>query len=663
MSMPDLMTKIRIVAPKSLSYTVISTLYDLNVFHVHRYEQNNQGHAHGLSAHDHTADDLRLDIGAPLEQAEQNSRALLQVRAIKTILGISELKNHASPHKDMMYRISALHDKLQDIHSKRNKAEQQLAHQQSLLSTVRALEKLGVEYSISGLRYVTAFVGTLKNLAVEHALKVQGIQSEFASTPLGQDHLAVIIVQRGHESKARALLHDAGFAPLSLDQYKNLNSQELEHAAERDEKMLKELDTRLTSIRDEQKQHILDYEVLLQEEIKKAELPLQFATTARSFIATGYVPKKLFVEIKNALEHAAKHSIHIEEQHIDHHDDVPVKLHNSPQKKNFEILTRLYELPSYFELDPTSLLFITFPIFYGIMLGDVIYGLILFFLFFFLKRKIPDAKAWFNVLMYAALMSIVFGVVFGEYLGFEHVSVETGQSLCQNVGVCLHKEIIEAHGESEIVYSFPRLINRAHDTVNVFGIELLSVLAFSVIVGALHLNFGLLLGFWNVYHAHGLRLAMLEKASWFVMQIGLAIIVLSKMSLIIIPWWIGLIIFFVSGVMLFLGEGAKGIVEIPGLFSNMLSYMRLGALGLASVVLAVVINDGLALPLMEKGGIFIVIAILIMIVGHAINIGLGVIGPFLHGIRLHYVEFYSKFFHGGGSEYTPFGKKAQMEGE
>jgi len=109
------------------------------------------------------------------------------------------------------------------------------------------------------------------------------------------------------------------------------------------------------------------------------------------------------------------------------------------------------------------------------------------------------------------------------------------------------------------------------------------------------------------------------------------------------------------------GEGIQGIVELPSLFSNMLSYMRLGAVGLASVGLAVVVNEELAMPFIEKGGVFILIGILIMLLGHGINILLGVIGPFLHGVRLHYVEFFSKFFQGGGKEYTPFTKSDKQE--
>jgi len=78
---------------------------------------------------------------------------------------------------------------------------------------------------------------------------------------------------------------------------------------------------------------------------------------------------------------------------------------------------------------------------------------------------------------------------------------------------------------------------------------------------------------------------------------------------------------------------------------------------LGSVGLAVVINEELAGPFLQKGGAYIALGILIMFIGHGINLLLGVIGPFLHGVRLHYVELFSKFFHGGGIEFKPFGGK------
>ena len=161
--------------------------------------------------------------------------------------------------------------------------------------------------------------------------------------------------------------------------------------------------------------------------------------------------------------------------------------------------------------------------------------------------------------------------------------------------------------------------------------------------------------------AHGFKHAFLEKFSWFVMEAGVVLTVLTLTGMLRLRMWVGPVVFVISMVLLYLGEGAKGIIEIPAIFSNMLSYVRLGAVGLASLGLAVVVNEQLAAPLFELGGFWIVIAIFVMIIGHLINIALGVLGPFLHGIRLHYVEFFSKFFTGGGEEYKPFGLKNTME--
>ena len=175
-------------------------------------------------------------------------------------------------------------------------------------------------------------------------------------------------------------------------------------------------------------------------------------------------------------------------------------------------------------------------------------------------------------------------------------------------------------------------------------------------IGVVHVNIGLIVGFINVYKNHGLMMAIYEKASWIVLEIGVAMLALSLMKIISISWWIGAIFLAASVLMLFKGEGVKGVMELPSIFTNVLSYARLMAIGLSSVVLAVIINDS-AKEMIHRGGIFVLIGVLVLIIGHIINIMLGLIGSFLHSLRLHYVEFFSKFFSGGGKKYRPFGMR------
>lgn len=652
---PEPMSKVQIVVPQSYGSAVINSLYTLNLFHVKHYKSRELA---------------GLDNGAPLSYAEELSKTLITLRAAKNALDIPYRELHVQPQilsntkfKQTAAQIGVVYHGTIQLQENIKKNAVLIETLKKRLAVLEVLQRLGADVSLlQKMAFFRAALGFVKDPRALKEKLAQTLSSfEFKWVRVRKEQLAVIFFPRTEESKVQPLLAESGFAPLVLDEYKNIRLPALRKTLlSADKEQKKSLDE-LAELRQKNQQFLLEYELHLEEELKRAEIPLQFATTQHSLIASGYVPTSRVQEMDAELHRITKGHIHIEIEKPHRDEAVPVKLRNARKVKNFEVLTRLYELPTYLEVDPTSLLFITFPIFFGIMLGDVGYGLVTLGLFLWLKNKFPSGKQLFAVLIYASIVSILFGFAFGEYFGFEHVSKETGEGLC-SVGICLHQEEIEVHGVKELVASFPRVMSRPESSVHLFGYELLTILFIGIIIGAVHLNFGLLIGFYNIWHAHGLKHAILEKASWFMMEAGLILLVLSLTQIIILHWFVGAVIIAVSFVMIYMGEGVKGLIEVPALFSNMLSYMRLGAVGLASVGLAAVINENLAKPFLERGGIFMAFALIVMIVGHAVNIGLGILGPFLHAVRLHYVEFFSKFFHGGGKEYNPFGYKKSVSG-
>jgi len=289
----------------------------------------------------------------------------------------------------------------------------------------------------------------------------------------------------------------------------------------------------------------------------------------------------------------------------------------------------LFEYPKNREIDPTFALFITFPLFYGIMLGDIGYGLVIFISTILLKMKLKTEgwKMLLGILQYSSLYTIAFGFIDGEFFGFD---------------------IFHLLGIEEIFGLHMPIIDRI--------VDFMPVLIMSIGIGVFHVSLGLVLGFINVKKAHGLKEAILEKGSWIILVVSLIVIATSN-YISYLFMYVGVGLLLLSIILLVIGEGFIGLIEIFGIMSNVLSYVRLMAIGLSSVGVAIVINSIVMDIILPKGGIFVPLGYLVLVVGHIGNIMLGILASFLHSLRLHYVEFFTKFYEGGGIKFKPFGIK------
>ncbi len=621
----DDMVKLRMFCPRSSTGAVIEELYN----------------ARALDIIEHSKDEF-LDIGMPMKDSEAMSDALVKLRSVMFQLGIGKDKDERFRElefpKTKLKEIESLHSDVSRLTAEARDIDARLKLLSETAANLEGVDRLGISPGLlqkTGLLvFFLGYVDDAKSLELDLSDKVK-TGFEVISAVHDNRQLACLFIDRNSENDAMNILREHNFTELKIsDEFCKKDAlKSIRKETSALGKRKKELERDMEKLRREKEKDIRSTEKALSVSLKKAEAPLMFAETRNVSVISGWVPKKARQSLEKGLEKTTAKKIYIEELETGKEDSVPVKLDNPLPARPYEFLLRLFSIPSYRELDPTIFVFITFPLFFGFMLGDIGYGLVIAILLVYLMKRYPDSKDLFKIMMFSAVSSIIFGFVFGEFFGFEIAQLSYVQPLIHN----FHYPFIERGAET------------ATELIEISGV-----------FGVLHVNFGLILGFINVLRQHGLKHAIFEKFSWFLVEAGAVIALLSGFGVIGIGngiWpgiMVGLAIVLIAAVMLFLGEGIQGILELPSIFVHIGSYMRLMAIGLASVSLAIVINDQSA-PLLHSGIAGLIGGILLFTIGHIFNIALGVIGPFLHSLRLHYVEHFTKFYKGGGREFSPFG--------
>jgi len=361
---------------------------------------------------------------------------------------------------------------------------------------------------------------------------------------------------------------------------------------------------------------------VLRDRIESNTVLSRFGETDMTFVLAAWVPKKEYDNLATTLKEKIGDTLLVQKLAITPEliKRSPVALHNPRVARPFESLVYLLALPRYGHIDPTCLMSFFLPIFFGMILGDVGYGLLLLILSLVLLRKfkIGVIHDILIVLSMGGGWAIVFGFLYGEAFG----------TLGEKIGM------------------HPLWFDRASPE------HVAGFLVMTLAVGAIHVTLGLVLGVWEALKDRN-RSHLLERSGMLLGLVSLFLLVAVLANILPAelrtPAWMGII----TGIVL-LGSSLgwlgviMGPIEFIGLIGNVLSYLRIAAIGLASVYLAKVANDVAG----TAGNILVGIIIAVLI--HALNLALGAFSPTIHSLRLHYVEFFRKFFEGGGRAYEPF---------
>jgi V/A-type H+-transporting ATPase subunit I len=318
----------------------------------------------------------------------------------------------------------------------------------------------------------------------------------------------------------------------------------------------------------------------------------------------------------------------------------PVEIENNNYVRPFEVITRLYGMPQHFEVDPTAFLAPFFALFFGLCLTDAGYGLIILAISLYFVTKMQGDKKLMWMLTMCAVSTVVAGALMGGWFG------DAVQKFVPALGPLREKMM----WFDPMVYP-------------------LRFFTLSLILGYVQIMSGLLIAF-----IHDLRRklylgAVCDRLTWLVMLNAIAAFAFAKAgklpaNLSGVFGWSAL----VSAVGIFLfshregGWGARLGIGFYNLFSalfyigDVLSYLRLMALGLVTAGLAMAVNQISELAADLPLGLGYIFPVVILVVGHGFNLGINALGAFVHTLRLQYAEFFPKFFAGGGSPFEPLGK-------
>ncbi len=369
------------------------------------------------------------------------------------------------------------------------------------------------------------------------------------------------------------------------------------------------------------------YDQMLNSKIRKT---LGYDKTETSIYFEGWIKKTDEKRLDDIISKSTKvHTIEFKEPTKE--DKVPTVTNNNKIVKNFESITNMYSVPNYYEVDPNPMMSAWYWVFFGMMMGDFGYGLLMVILCgLFLKLKKPKGglKQLLSIFYYSGFSTMIAGILFGSFFGAEF-------DLLGIIGKVFNKEWTSI------------VVNPMNSPM--------PVLIFSIVIGAIHIMCGL-----GIKTLQGIRTKNIplicSGLTWIFMLLGIGSFLVINKILAIVLIAIGILLLFYSTT-----AEKKGLAKLPAAFggiygatsylSDLLSYSRLLALSLSSGVIAFTMN---MLAAMLQGNAFgFVMSLLVYFVGHIFNFVMGMLSAYVHTGRLQYIEFFNKFFEGGGYEFKP----------
>ncbi|MFD1513259.1 V-type ATP synthase subunit I [Halomarina rubra] len=734
---PERMSRVSVTGSKRVMDDVIETVHDLRLLHVTDYEGAWEG----------------FDPGDPMVGADAASEKLVTVRSLQSILGVED--EDAGPARivtedALATELEEIRTEVNSLDDRRSTLRDDLRAVEDRIATMEPFARLGIDLDLlRGYDTLSVAVGEGDEQRVRRALvdadvdsyevyEGDGVLAVFART----DDLDSILVD------AEFTAYEIPDADGSPEEY----LEDLRHEREQLRSKLRTVEDELDEQRLDVGGFLLAAEETLAIKVQQREAPLSFATTENAFVAEGWIPTTRFVDLAEGLYEEVGDHVEVDELERAQYDgegkvisreevggrdapgtpdptaadggqvradggaDVsaergvhgqtntnpPVIQKNPSGVRAYETLVQVINRPKYSEIDPTIFVFLTFPIFFGLMIGDLGYGLLYMTLGWFLATRFdnPAIKSLGGVGIFAGVFTAIFGILYGEIFGL-HV---LGEVVWPSGSPPFHKGLQPHYEQYALLW-----------------------LVVSVLFGILHLAIGWIVDFYQRLD-HGFGEAMLESGSWLVMMFGLWAWIFSyalegtspgfmvgpdsvfngnpvalgftglpAFDLFTIPvvgmalsGW--LVVFLVGLVMLVAGEPIEA-VEFLNVLVNVLSYTRLAAVLLAKAGMAFVVNllvfgayehhgewhfiftegytvsevtskygaEAVMFPglVNGEGAVAVVLGaiggILLLVVGHALVLVLGITSAGLQAVRLEYVEFFGKFFEGGGETYSPFG--------
>jgi V/A-type H+-transporting ATPase subunit I len=658
---PHGMKKVIMAGSRDILETTIDTLFDLRILHIKDFDQ----------------EDPDFKMGAPLSEAGPASEKLLKLRGASKVLEVKAEAFSEFTETDKRMTVETIDKKLEDMIADidRNisrKWDDRSSYEGELRDIDRNMEELlpFQEFPLKLEDYepyksLAVLTGNVRGDPREDLYKVTRDQEIFINS-VKEGNLIVVFVSKDLKEEVSKVLVNYGFVdvrpPKGTGYVENQIRQFQEEKKSLEEKM-RNIDEDIKSLQKDHAQFLLASEEHLRFIVEKAEMPLRCAMAPNSFVIEGFLPEVAIERLKERLSKETDDRIYIEVLDPEKGEDIPVAMDNPKQAKSFEVLTDLIARPKYKEIDPTILMWLGLPLFFGIMLGDLGYGIVILVcvylgvftkLFNFLGMS-GATKQLNSILLWCGLWTLVFGFIFNEFFGVE---------------LFTHPEI---HHDAYVL--FPNITYPLQTTIPrflVFGPTYLPIIRFDNIlpllktciwIGLAHVFLGFVIGFRNMYVKHGFKHALCEKGSWLLIMIGGVItfyFILREVGGYVHLSYhetavaIGMIILIVGCILLIIGEGPIGLVHLPGIISNTMSYARILAIGLSSAGIALAFNN-MGIGMLSGGPGNFIFGCFILFIGHFINTLLGILGPGLHSLRLHYVEFFVKFYEGGGTHYSPFG--------